>query len=58
MPVFKKLSLRLRIFITMIFLVLIAFILIAVVTIYQYKEQSIDYHEERLERKEEQIKPK
>lgn len=48
MPVFKKLSLRLRIFITMIFLVLIAFILIAVVTIYQYKEQSIDYHEERI----------
>ncbi len=52
---FKKLSLRSRIFITMILLVLIASVLIAGVTIYQYREQSRDYHEQRLERKEEQI---
>ncbi len=52
---FKKLSLRSRIFFTMILLVLIASVLIAGVTIYQYKEQSRDYHENRLERKEEQI---
>lgn len=39
----------------MILLVLIASVLIAGVTIYQYREQSQDYHENRLERKEEQI---
>lgn len=39
----------------MILLVLIASVLIAGVTIYQYGEQSKDYHENRLERKEEQI---
>jgi len=51
----KKLSLRFRIFVTMILLVVIASILIAGVTIYQYREQSKDYHKNRLERKEEQI---
>lgn len=40
----------------MILLVLIASVLIAGVTIYQYREQSKDYHENRLERKEAQIK--
>ncbi|WP_445383832.1 sensor histidine kinase [Robiginitalea sp. IMCC43444] len=40
----------------MILLVLIASVLIAGVTVYQYKEQSKDYHEVRLERKEDQIK--
>ncbi|WP_222983448.1 sensor histidine kinase [Flagellimonas meishanensis] len=39
----------------MILLVVIASVLIAGVTIYQYREQSQDYHENRLERKEEQI---
>ncbi|NNC34744.1 MAG: GHKL domain-containing protein [Croceitalea sp.] len=39
----------------MILLVLIASVLIAGVTIYQYREQSKDYHQDRLERKEEQI---
>lgn len=53
---FKKLSLRSRIFISMILLVLIASILIAGVTIYQYREQSRDYHQVRLERKESQVK--
>lgn len=48
----KKLSLRVRIFFAMILLVLIASVLIAAVTIYQYKEEAEDYHNERLERKE------
>ena len=39
----------------MILLVLIASVLIAGVTLYQYQEQSNDYHENRLERKEKQI---
>lgn len=53
---FTDFSLRSRIFVAMIALVLSASILIAGVTIYQYREQSKDYHENRLERKEEQIK--
>ena len=52
----KKLSLRSRIFISMILLVLIASVLIAGVTIYQSREQSKDYHDNRLDRKEEQVK--
>ncbi|MFI0429805.1 ATP-binding protein [Mariniflexile sp. HMF6888] len=51
----KKLSLRIRIFFAMILLVLLASILISAVAIYQYKEQSEDYHRQRLERKEENI---
>ena len=51
-----KLSLRRRIFIFMILLVLGASILIAAVTIYQYKEESEDYHRERLERKEQAVR--
>ena len=52
----RNLSLRVRIFIAMILLVIIASILIAGVTIYQYNEEAQDYHKERLERKEENIK--
>ncbi|ULC59827.1 ATP-binding protein [Flaviramulus sp. BrNp1-15] len=51
----RKLSLRTRIFLAMIFLVLLASILISSVAIYQYKEQSEDYHKGRLERKEDNI---
>ena len=40
----------------MILLVVVASILIAGVTVYQYKEQSEDYHRDRLERKEEQVR--
>lgn len=40
----------------MILLVVVASILIAAVTIYQYNEQSKDYHKQRLDRKEAQIK--
>ena len=52
----KRLSLRSRIFISMILLVLLASVLIAAVTIYQYHEQAKDYNEQRLERKEAQLK--
>lgn len=51
----KGLSLRARIFIYMILLVIVASVLIAAVTVYQYNEQSRDYHEQRLERKEAQL---
>ena len=51
----RKLSLSSRIFIYMILLVVVASILIAGVTIYQYNEQSQDYHRLRLERKEAQL---
>ena len=51
----RKLSLRTHIFLAMIFLVLLASILISAVAIYQYKEQSEDYHKGRLERKEDNI---
>ncbi|WP_027138188.1 sensor histidine kinase [Gaetbulibacter saemankumensis] len=50
-----KLSLRTRIFLAMILLVLLASILISAIAIYQYNEQSKDYHEERLGRKEDNI---
>ena len=40
----------------MIFLVLLASILIAFVTIRQYNEEAQDYHQDRLDRKEENIK--
>lgn len=50
-----KLSLRNRIFISMILLVLGASILIAGVTVIQYKKESENYHKERLERKEQAI---
>ncbi|WP_282134790.1 sensor histidine kinase [Seonamhaeicola maritimus] len=51
----KKLSFRTRIFLAMILLVLMASVLISAVAIYQYKEQSSDYHSSRLERKEKNI---
>ena len=40
----------------MILLVLVASVLIAGVTVYQYREQAKDYHQDRLVRKEDQIK--
>jgi two-component system, NtrC family, nitrogen regulation sensor histidine kinase NtrY len=51
-----KTSLRTKIFLSMIFLVLGASILIAAATIYQYSEDALLYHKERLERKEDQIR--
>ena len=52
----RLLSLRTRIFTALVFLVLVASLLIAGVTIFQYREQSNTYHEQRLERKENQLK--
>jgi len=49
---FKNISLRIRIFLSMILLVLLASILILLVTIYQYDEQTKDYNVQRFERKE------
>ncbi|WP_235982852.1 sensor histidine kinase [Kordia aestuariivivens] len=51
-----RLSLRSRIFAYMILLILVASILIALVSIYQYRDQSNDYHKQRLERKENQVR--
>lgn len=48
-------SLRTRIFVAMISLIFLASMLIAGVTIYQYREQSNEYHQQRLERKEIQL---
>ncbi|MDO5607975.1 MAG: HAMP domain-containing sensor histidine kinase [Capnocytophaga sp.] len=53
---FKKNSLRARIFVSMILLVLVAFAAIAVVLVMQYRKQSVQYHEERLLDKENQIR--
>lgn len=52
----KSLSFQLRIFLAMILLILLASILIAAVTVYQYKEQTIEYNKGRLERKESSVK--
>lgn len=51
----KQLSLRVRIFLAMIFLTLIASILIAIVSIYQFRKEAKEYHQDRLERKENAI---
>jgi two-component system nitrogen regulation sensor histidine kinase NtrY len=40
----------------MLLLVVLASILIAAVTVYQYREEALDYHHDRLERKQENIK--
>ena len=48
----KNLSLRVRIFLSMIFLTLIASLLIAAVSSYQFRKEAREYHQDRLERKE------
>ena len=48
----SMLSLRIRIFLSMIVLILIASILMASISIIQFKNEAKDYHQERLERKE------
>jgi two-component system nitrogen regulation sensor histidine kinase NtrY len=52
----KRVSLRIRIFLSMIVLTLIASILMASISIFQFKKEAKDYHQERLERKESAIK--
>jgi two-component system nitrogen regulation sensor histidine kinase NtrY len=60
MPIFpikmSMLSLRIRIFLSMILLVLIASILMASISIIQFKNEAKEYHQDRLERKEIAIK--
>jgi two-component system nitrogen regulation sensor histidine kinase NtrY len=48
-------SLRVRIFLSLIFITLVASVLIAFVSIYQFKKEAKDYHQDRLERKEKSI---
>jgi len=52
----KSWSLRVRIFLSMVLITLISSILIASVSIIQFKNESHEYHQERLERKENSIK--
>lgn len=52
----KKWSLRVRIFLSMILITLIASCLIAAVSLYQFEKEAKDYHQDRLERKENSIK--
>lgn len=52
----KNLSLRIRIFLSMLVLVIIASVFIIILANYQYKEQAIEYHKKRLQRKERTIK--
>lgn len=52
----KRVSLRIRIFLSMILLTLIASILIGSISIFQFKKEAKNYHVERLERKENAIK--
>lgn len=51
-----KISLRIRIFLSMILLILIASILIATVSIFQYRNEAVQYHQERLQTKENAIR--
>lgn len=52
----KNLSLRSRIFLSMFVLVIIASVFIIILANFQYKEQAIEYHKKRLQRKERTIK--
>ena len=52
----SMLSLRIRIFLSMIVLILIASVLMASISIIQFKNEAKEYHQERLDRKENAIK--
>ncbi len=52
----KKLSLRVRILISMVLLTLLASVLMAAISIYQFKQEAKEYHRQRLERKESAIR--
>lgn len=52
----SMLSLRIRIFLSMIVLIVMASILLASISIIQFKNEAKEYHQERLERKENAIK--
>jgi two-component system nitrogen regulation sensor histidine kinase NtrY len=50
------LSLRIRIFLSMIVLIVMASVLLASISIFQFKNEAKEYHQERLERKENAVK--
>jgi len=50
------LSLRTRIFLSMIVLIIVASVLLATISIFQFKNEAKQYHQERLDRKEDAIK--
>jgi len=52
----SMLSLRVRIFLSMIVLIIVASILLASISIIQFKNEAKEYHQERLERKENAVK--
>ena len=52
----RRWSLRVRIFLSMIFVTVVASLLITGVSIYQFKKEARDYHQERVDRKEKAIK--
>jgi len=52
----SMLSLRIRIFLSMIVLIIVASILLASISIFQFKNEAKKYHQERLEHKEDAIK--
>ncbi|HWS59438.1 MAG TPA: ATP-binding protein [Flavobacterium sp.] len=52
----SMLSLRIRIFLSMIVLIIVASIVLASISIFKFKNQAKQYHQERLENKEQAIK--
>ncbi len=50
------LSLQIRIFLSMILLIIVASIVLASISIFQFKNEAKEYHQERLDRKEDAIK--
>jgi two-component system nitrogen regulation sensor histidine kinase NtrY len=52
----SMLSLRIRIFLSMIVLIIVASILLSSISIIQFKNEAKEYHQERLERKENAVK--
>ena len=52
----SMLSLQIRIFLSMILLIIVASVLLASISIIQFKNEAKEYHQERLDRKEDSIK--
>jgi signal transduction histidine kinase len=52
----SMLSLQIRIFLSMIVLIIVASLLLASISIFQFKNEAKEYHQERLDRKEDAIK--
>ena len=52
----SMLSLRIRIFLSMIVLIIVASVILAAISIFQFKNEAKQYHQEKLDRKEDAIK--